>query len=201
MPTRDSVTAGAAGDLIKLTRKHPEARVMFPLGIYIAALRQMVAETALQMGASHVLFLDADMRFPEDTLERLLAIGPLPVVAANYVQRTMADWWVARVDGRPFSSAGRSGSQPVESVGMGCALIDIDVFRKLLKRPFFDTPYGYDPAARAPVFLGEDVYFCRQVNTTFPGGVWVDHDLSQRVRHQGLVELGICNSAEPVSSL
>jgi hypothetical protein len=67
-PTRDMVTALFAGDLLKLCRRHPEMRFAALLGIYIANLRQSAVSIAQQVGASHLLFIDSDMRFPEDTL-------------------------------------------------------------------------------------------------------------------------------------
>jgi hypothetical protein len=181
-PTRDSVTAGFAGDLIKLMRRHPDARWMAPLGIYIADLRNKAVKAAQAAGASHLLFLDSDMRFPEDTLDRLLAHN-LDIVAANYVQRTMSEWCVARAGGVPVQSEGRTGLQWVDSTGTGVMLIKMSVFNAVSK-PWFDTPFN------GQTFTGEDVYFCQRARSLrFP--VHIDHDLSQDVRHQGSVELSV----------
>jgi hypothetical protein len=181
-PTRDSVTAGFAGDLIRLCRRHPDARWMAPLGIYIADLRNKAVKAAQQAGASHLLFLDSDMRFPEDTLDRLLQHN-LDIVAANYVQRTMSEWCVARIGGVPVQSAGRTGLESVDTTGTGVMLINLSVFDDM-PQPWFDTPN------ETGVFTGEDVYFCQQARS---GGypVHIDHDLSQNVRHQGSVELSV----------
>jgi hypothetical protein len=181
-PTRDSVTAGFAGDLIKLCRRHPDARWMAPLGIYIADLRNKAVKAAQAAGASHLLFLDSDMRFPEDTLERLLA-HDAPIVAANYIQRTMHEWCVARIDGVPVQSQGRTGLEAVDSTGTGVMLIEMSVFRDL-PQPWFDTPFN------GQTFTGEDVYFCESA-TSIGYTVEIDHDLSQDVRHQGSVELSV----------
>jgi hypothetical protein len=187
-PTRDSVTAGFAGDLIRLCRRHPDARWMAPLGIYIADLRNKAVKAAQTAGASHLLFLDSDMRFPEDTLDRLLA-HKLPIVCANYVQRTMSEWCVARVDGVPVQSQGRSGLQAVDTTGCGVMLVETAVFDAIDDTPWFDTPFDGE------TFYGEDVYFC-QMATRRGWIVWIDHDLSQDVRHQGSVELSV--QAHPV---
>lgn len=181
-PTRDSVTAGFAGDLIKLCRRHPEARWMAPLGIYIADLRNKAVKAAQQAGASHLLFLDSDMRFPEDTLDRLLARN-VDIVAANYVQRSMNEWCVARSEGVPVSSVGKTGLQQVDTTGTGVMLIRMRVFESMPK-PWFDTPND------GQTFTGEDVHFCQQALTHW-FKVWIDHDLSQDVRHQGMVELSV----------
>jgi hypothetical protein len=186
-PTRDSVTAGFAGDLIRLCRRHPDARWMAPLGIYIADLRNKAVKAAQTAGASHLLFLDSDMRFPEDTLERLLE-HESSIVAANYVQRTMHDWCVSRVGGVPVSSTGQSGETSVDTTGCGVMLIEMSVFNEL-PAPWFDTPY------EGKTFIGEDVYFCRKA-TEAGFLILIDHDLSQNVRHQGSVELSV--QARPV---
>jgi len=191
-PTRDTVTAGFAADLVKLCRRHPDARFAAALGIYIANLRQSCVSVAQQVGASHILFLDSDMRFPEDTLERLLA-ADVDIVAANYVQRTMPEWWVARRNGSTLSSVGRTGLEPVASVGCGVMLIRMTVFDRIRRRPWFSTPY--DDAIHD--HLGEDLYFCREAQGA-GFEVWIDHDLSQAVRHQGMVELGVNSHREPI---
>lgn len=181
-PTRDSITAPTVGDLVKLLRQHPDAKFLAPLGIYIAALRQMAVSMARQVGASHILFIDADLRFPENTLDRLLA-HDREIVAANYVQRTMDAWCVSRVKGQSLSSEGRTGLQPVDSTGFGVMLIKCSVFDHL-ELPWFDTPFD------GQTHVGEDVYFCRKAREAGLS-VWIDHDLSQDVRHQGTVELGM----------
>ncbi len=180
--TRDSVTAGTTGDLIRLCRRHPDARWIAALGIYIAHLRENAASAAVQAGASHVLFIDSDMRFPEDTIDRLVAHGR-PMVAANYVQRTMPEWWVARTEQGSVSSVGRTGLQAVASVGFGVMLIQTGVFQGWA-HPWFATPFD------GTTYLGEDVAFCQQARAQGQT-VWIDHDLSQQVRHTGMIEYGV----------
>jgi hypothetical protein len=181
-PTRDMVTAGFAGDLVKLCRRHPDARFAALMGIYIASLRCSAVSLAQQVGASHLLFIDSDMRFPEDTIDRLVARDK-DIVAANAVQRTMSEWWNSRVDGQSVSSEGRSGLQSVDSTGCGVMLIKMSVFDRL-PSPAFETPFdGHH-------HVGEDLYFCRLARA-HGFTVWIDHDLSQFVRHQGTVEHGV----------
>jgi hypothetical protein len=121
------------------------------------------------------------MRFPDSALYALLD-RDAPIVAANYVQRTMPEWWVARLKGHPLSSIGHEGIEAVDSVGCGLMLIRLSVFENL-PRPWFPMPYD------GQTHLGEDLGFCR--NARAAGfEVWIDHDLSHMVRHQGTVELG-----------
>lgn len=181
-PTRDVVSAQYAADLVRLTRRHPDAKYAALLGIYIANLRNQAVTIARSVGASHLLFIDSDMRFPEDTLDRLLAADK-DIVAANCVMRTMSELWVARKDGQSLSSVGKSGLQQVDHVGCGVMLIKTRVF-KVLPTPWFSTPFVGD------THIGEDVHFCRLAHVCgYP--IWIDHDLSQLVKHQGTVELGV----------
>lgn len=183
-PTRDVVTAGFTGDLVKLCRRHLDARWLACMGIYVANLRQYAVQAAQRVGASHLLFLDSDMRFPEDTLERLLA-RDRDIVAANCVMRTMPELWVARTDGVAVSSVGRTGLQAVDMVGCGVMLIKLSVF-DALPLPWFSTPYQLTTHDH----LGEDVYFCQEARKA-GYDIWIDHDLSQSVRHSASVEYGV----------
>lgn len=181
-PTRDLVTAGYTGDLVRLCRRHPDAKFLACLGIYIANLRQMAVQLAQGANASHLLFLDSDMRFPEDTLDRLLAHDK-DIVAGNSVQRTAPQWWNARLNGQSVSSVGRTGLEKVDSVGCGVMLIRLGVFN-VLRRPWFDTPYD------GQTHLGEDITFCK-VARSAGFEIWIDHDLSQSIRHEGSIEWGV----------
>lgn len=181
-PTRESVTATFTGDLVKLCRRHPDLKWMAPIGIYIANLRNQSVTLAQAAGASHLLFLDSDMRFPKGSLDKLLAVDA-DIAAANYVMRTMPELWVARKDGANVSSVGRTGVERVDSVGCGVMLVKMEVFA-YLPQPWFSTPWnGSD-------HIGEDVFFCQKARSV-RFSVCIDHDLSQAVRHTGSIELGV----------
>lgn len=181
-PTRESVTAAFTGDLVKLCRRRPDARFAAVTGIYIQNLRNLAVMLAQSAKATHLLFIDSDMRFPDDTIDRLLAADE-DIVAANCVMRTMQTLWVAQKDGVSVSSVGRSGLEAVDLTGCGAMLIKTSVFDKLPK-PWFSTPWN------GLTHIGEDVYFCQQARLA-GFDVWIDHDLSQLVRHQGTIELGV----------
>ena len=66
----------------------------------------------------------------------------------------------------------------------GMLMIKRAVFEKL-RKPWFETCYREEHDD----WLGEDVYFCiRAREAGF--GIWVDHDLSKQVTHQGIYEFG-----------
>lgn len=138
--------------------------------------------------ATHMLWLDADMRVPPDTIDRLLA-HDLELVGANYPQRqAAADRWAASV-----TSEDRTGLERVELLPFGATLVSRAVFEKIDK-PWFATPWDEDLLA----FWGEDKWF-----TTIAADAgfeaFVDHDLSQDVRHIGAAEFGTGPPVQPAT--
>lgn len=183
MPTRGELRAETASDLISLTKYTKRDTMFLPaLGSYIPNNRNGLVTAAMQVGASHLLFIDSDMRFPADTIDEFLNTH-VGIIAANCRQRTQ-DAWTARKNGQWVSSAGRSGIERVDSVGTGVMMIDMNVFRGL-EPPWF--PFEWD--AGTGKYVGEDVGFCRKA-TAAGYQIWIDHTLSQQVRHIGTVELG-----------
>jgi len=180
-PTRDSVAAGFAYDLIGLTRYSPETIFTVSQGTYLSNLRTILVKTSLANHASHILFIDSDMRFPPETLSMLLK-HDLDIVGANCVQRTQKQF-TARRDGQFVSSIDKKGIERVDTLGFGVTLIKAEVFRKM-QEPWFHTPFDGEK------HVGEDVYF-----STMAGEagfeIYIDHDLSQKIRHCGIVEFGM----------
>ncbi|MFA6134726.1 MAG: hypothetical protein WC869_11990 [Phycisphaerae bacterium] len=142
--------------------------------------RNWLVRDALTAGASHILFLDSDMRFPPDTLLRLLSHDQ-DIVAANCVQRafpTRATAWAAGA--HVFTEADSTGLEEVESIGTAVMMIKASVFGAMKPPAFFFEPKPDDAFS----FLGEDQYFCRKAREC-GFKVWIDHDLSQHVAHVG----------------
>jgi hypothetical protein len=160
-------------------------------GCYVAVNRNDLAVMALEQEATHILYLDDDMRFPPWALEQLLA-RKTDIVAANYTTRKMPirpvtlnniDW----EDGSNpsdvvWSPEGATGLQEVDALGGGVLLVDTDVFVKL-EYPFFEQWYDRKRLRN----VGEDVDFCKKAqNAGYK--VYIDHDLSHHVRHIGVIE-------------
>lgn len=192
-PTRGEVLATFTYDLTRLLKYSPEAEWGFASGSYIPNNRLKLAHKAIEVAASHILFIDSDMRFPEDTLDRLLKADK-DIVGANYKQRTQNEW-TARKGGRFVDSAtprrttggGQDwppdGLEEVDTLGTGVTLINVEVFKKL-PEPWFAMPYDTSIGK----LVGEDVYFCTIAREN-GYKIWVDHNLSREVKHTGSVEL------------
>src|SRR6266540_2817614 len=92
VPTGDEVKAFWAYDLARMmahtasVRSDIALRILMCSGSLIMKQREILLDSALETDATHVLFLDTDMRFPKDALLRLLA-HEVPLVCVNYTSR------------------------------------------------------------------------------------------------------------------
>lgn len=132
----------------------------------VDALRDSAVALALAEGFTHLLFLDADMVWPTDTLERMLAHHAAGIVGGLYVMRHPPYAPVALRNG--FRAPGSQVDQfehatldttdliPCDVLGMGCTLIPLSVFAQIGPRPWFEYR---DDDAGWPV-VTEDVPFC-----------------------------------------
>lgn len=184
VPARDTVHAGFARSLANLTaslaRSNIEYELLINLGSVIAQQRNMLAEQALSIKASHILWLDSDMHVPTTTVNTLLSHNK-DIVAATYSTRVKPQKSVAFVDQYNLEKrlTNTSGIHSVFAVGMGCMLVKTEVY-KTLSKPWFHYHWNEDTEDLS----GEDIYFCKQA---LDNGyeIFVDSDLSQEVAHFG----------------
>lgn len=152
------------------------------LGSSLSIQRTRIVLAAQEFEATHLLFLDADMTFPPDTLDRLLAWDK-QVVAANCPVKRVPSHPTARqwVDGRweLVLSNDAEGLEQVDRVGTGIMLIRMDVFERIAE-PWF--AFLWEGPGRE--YQGEDWCLCEQIEDAgIP--IFVDHDVSKKVGHIG----------------
>ena len=86
--TSGDVKAEMMVSLITMTH---HSRLPFVLsmrkGCYVHENREMIVKDALENNCTHLLFVDSDMKFPQDTLLKLLKHGK-DIVGASYNGRT-----------------------------------------------------------------------------------------------------------------
>lgn len=159
------------------------------VGTYLHTQRELLIREALEQGATHVLWLDSDMRFPSNALVRLLARN-VPAVGINYSTRSPTPTFTAIRDGlRVSTDDTKEGLEEVDSLGMGCFLVRYDALRDLPSdRPWF----WFERDETNGQHVGEDVYFCRLLREA-GHTIYLDHDLSKECKHIGLYEYGIEN--------
>jgi hypothetical protein len=184
-PTRDTVPAAfavSAAHLFAYTRELGQwgknVTMDWVASTYIHVGREWFLESALKQGATHILWLDTDMRVPRETAV-LLAMHDHPIVACNYhVRQASGIFTAARGDQRVATTEASTGLEAVEYVGMGAMLMRAEVVAGL-GRPWFRhglNEFGGD--------VGEDVMFCRGLGRA-GYTVYIDHDLSKDVEHIG----------------
>jgi hypothetical protein len=180
VPSGDLVHAGFAVSLASLmgwcVHRGVNALLYNFRSSNIACSRFQIVEFALrQEGATHAFWLDSDIEFPKDALDRLLS-AKMPIVGAGYMRRqepytpAFARFAKRAVSGR-FES--------VEWLAGGCLLVDLNVYRTL------GRPYGYECRAdESGVPCSEDVSFCRAARE-HGFEIWMDRGLSAELVHLG----------------
>lgn len=165
--------------------KHKSCFISNTRGAQISYLREKLVLTAVEGNATHLLFLDSDMTFPRDTIERLLKHRKPFVAAQGVTKRIPAEPVALGFDGnKVFSNPPATGLERVEHVGLAVALLDLRVLMHPdCEPPLFEQPWSPEHFA----YAGEDVNFCR-VLKRLGYDIWIDHDLSYEVGHIGTFE-------------
>lgn len=151
----------------QLSQAGYSVNVLMQLGGYVDVNRNKIVEEAQKSGTTHLMFIDADMIFPDDGIIRLFNHDK-DVVGANYNVRLDPTSKEASgptvkmlVKGQPVSLV--KGGLPDDlfkcyALATGFMLINMKVFEKL-EKPYFDA--WQEPNGRHHT---EDVDFCKKVN-------------------------------------
>lgn len=183
VPCGDLVRAEFAQDLALMmgyttfVRPQMEVLLYFLRGTYLVRARAGLVQVALDKACTHILWLDADMRFPKDTLLRLLG-HEVSIVAANYPTR-VAPILPTALDMAYQPVFEAEGLTDVRACGMGVMLTATAVFTDIGK-PWFAV--GYSKAQDD--YSSEDTYFCERARLA-GYRILVDSALSEQVAHLG----------------
>jgi hypothetical protein len=168
--------------------------ILMNIGTYVHQSRQELLQAAIDSGATHVLWLDSDMRFPADAFLRLLK-HELPVVGVNYVKRRVPPEFVAVKRTRKGDQPGMAletwdhstGLEEVELLGFGCVLMATSALQKL-PDPTLEDWFAYGKTEEGDP-IGEDAWFCmKMLRDKCEQRIFVDHDLSKECGHLGQFE-------------
>ena len=183
--TRDTVHVGFAKCLANLTaslaRDNIDYELIINLGSVIPQQRNTLVDVALEKDATHLLWLDSDMHFPDSVVKDFLKHN-LDIVAATYSTRVKPQRSVAFLDKNNLDLRLKNdtGLNKVFAVGMGCMLVTRRVFENIPK-PWFQYVWNEDTQDLS----GEDIYFCSQENDT-GFEIYIDSDVSRSVAHYGV---------------
>lgn len=153
-------------------------------GSNLAQNRTILVSRAFQIGATHILWVDSDMKFPEDAIPALLNRNRL-VVAVNYPTKEIEARPTAYAEnddyvGPVWSGDLAEGVADVKRCGMGLMLCDTRIF-DAIELPYFQF------VPQPPDFIttdGEDYFFCDKLGAAGIK-IAIDHDLSKRCAHIG----------------
>lgn len=203
IPARGQMEVATAFDLVAMcaytikTSKH-DIDLFTSSGTLIFDQRNNLVKTALDIKADYLLFVDADMRFPKDTLQILMAhdkdiIGVNATTRSEPVKPTAKNMLInedGSIDWMPIYSNAKTGIEKADGIGCGVMLIKRKVVEEL------EEPYFYFEQLPGNKLLGEDIYFC--VKAKDAGfDTWVDHDLSKYIKHIGQYVYGWHNIEIP----
>lgn len=196
IPARGQMEVTTAFDLTMMaaymaSKKNIDLNVYTSQGTLIFDQRNSLVRTAVEEKCDYILFIDADMRFPKTTLERLLA-HKKDIIGVNATTRMMPPKPTARniqinedgsVDWLEVFSNKEKGIGKVDAIGCGIMLIKTSCLKNI------PQPYFYFEQLLKGKLLGEDIYFCIKAKDA---GIdtWVDHDLSMEIGHVGSYTYG-----------
>jgi GT2 family glycosyltransferase len=140
---------------------------VFPIvaseGFTIAENRIYITVQAIKNGCTHLFFVDDDMTFPADTLDRLME-HKKEVIGVNLYSRCLPLRSTIiflpesyNLDGESFDPIIPDHIFEVEGCTGGCLLIDLSIIDKL-EKPW----YGFEVNEFGVTLLGEDVWFTRR---------------------------------------
>jgi hypothetical protein len=139
--------------------------------------REMLIDWAITRDFSHVLFIDDDMEFEPDVLNRL-ADRRLDFVVCDYPRKKIPRSTIAiGLDGEPMKL--EEGLEEAAQVGFGMALIKMEVIKNISK-PRFPLPFN----SATGEYGSEDYWFCKKARED-GCKIFVDHDASKKVGHIG----------------
>lgn len=168
VPCMDQVAAGFAYSLAML-RKVGDCAVTFTIGSLIYDSRNKIAAQAIEMGADRILWLDSDMTFSPDLLEKLSADldedEERVMVTGVYHRRVLPYTPVLfkdlennnnALDWKGYDDYPKEGIFEIAGCGFGCVLMKTEILFNMAGR------YGtwFEPMLGA----GEDLAFCMRAH-------------------------------------
>lgn len=163
IPNSGTMKTQTVFSLCRALKNFPhEYQLIFKEGSILHANREVIVQKAIDLGCTHLLFLDSDMMFEEDAIARVLARNK-EIIGVHYNTRKFPTQSTVN-----FSVKSPKKLQKVHSVATGFMLINLAVF-STLKHPWF----FWESDENGGVKTGEDMWFCdRAREAGFE--VWVD---------------------------
>ena len=185
IPTLDVIKTETVSSLFAATAQtdYP-CKLHIHTSCYVHDARNKSVDTAISNGATHLMFIDSDMQFPPDGINRLMA-HDLDVVAGLYFRRQPPHLpTIHQKEGDKLmipKTFPKDKPFEVYALATGFMLIKVEVLKNI-KPPwfFFGDFHGHA--------MGEDVYFCNKVRQK-GYKIWCDPTIE--LGHVGMYSYGI----------
>ena len=183
VPLRETMRPEVCKAIFDLDFGDDEADLEFMKGYRIDDERNWIAQIALDRGYDKLLMLDSDIIIPKDGYLKLSEPRE-PIVLGFYPRKNRPGESVIFTMGLAdfndenrilYSQLGTMPKRiPIKGGGMGCCLVDTDIFRQI-EQPWFQTVwYGNGTG------LSEDLYFCQKLRSS---GITISADTTVRCGH------------------
>jgi GT2 family glycosyltransferase len=176
-----TILARTANTILDIVRKYPDVGVVFQNGVFVHENMNNLVKYAQEDKCSHIFFVEHDMVFPPDTLDRLLEQDK-DIIAASYNYRCLPPTPMIYQKGddglfRMTYDIWPDKTFKCYGVPTGCTLIKMSVFDKI-SYPYFFFNYTQDGKLES----SQDIYFCKKANEA---GIEVWCDPTINIKHIG----------------
>ncbi len=167
IPCLDTIQTPTVASLVSMSRVGA-SKYSFLANSLVYDARNMLAREAIETGADRIMFIDSDMVFASDLMERLAADldDGMDFVGGIYVKRRLPTLPVlydtaeiVNVDGRQKGRTHSYTDYPKDQVfevaacGFGAVMMNVDVLRAV-------SDVYPEPFSPIPGTFGEDISFC-----------------------------------------
>lgn len=141
--------------------------------------RNLIVDEFLKTDCTHLLFIDWDATFPDNSAEVLIETDK-PIIGVNAAKKISGQPVVDNnIKGEPLNYI-KYDLEQSDFVGMHLTMVQREVFEKM-PWPWFEQTVI--PEKR--VVVGEDLSFCRKAHKVYDSEVWVHNRLSMEIGHIG----------------
>lgn len=171
IPNTGVIKAQTVFCLVRALKDFPyDYTVFFKEGSILHSMREELAQKSLDLGCTHLLFIDSDMFFEKDAIIKLIKRNK-DIIGVNYNRR--------KINGGSTVSnpIKKNGLSKCEAVATGFMLIKTDVFRAMEHQWFF-----WESDKQGKILTGEDYWFCRKAKE-MGYNIYVDFTLD--IKHIG----------------
>src|SRR5665213_1982144 len=117
--------------------------------------REILLTRAIDEGFTHILFIDDDTLFTNETVKSLIS-RDLDYVAVNFCRKQIPlSFCAVGLDGKQIDSTGKTGIEECMHVGLGMVLIKLSCLKEF-PAPRFSVLWWEE----AKTYMGEDTFFC-----------------------------------------